>query len=176
MDLNLLEELERQHRTVEELLTDLEAAEGADAQQALVAELGSALAEHMEIEETQVYPRVAELETELGEEAEVEHRLAREGVAKLESLLGQPGFGAAVAMLRAGIEHHVEEEEETVFPMLRQAERGEQGGGGARSEGNGQEAGEQSKAELYERAKELNIEGRGSMSKEELARAVERGS
>jgi iron-sulfur cluster repair protein YtfE (RIC family) len=175
MDLNLLEELERQHRMVEELLTDLEAAEEADAQQTLIAELGSALAEHMEIEETQVYPRLAELEAELGEEAEVEHRLAREGLAKLESLVGQPGFGAAVAMLRAGIEHHVEDEEETAFPMLRQAEGGEQGGDGARSAGNG-DAGEQSKAELYERAKELNIEGRGSMSKEELARAVERGS
>jgi hemerythrin-like domain-containing protein len=49
----------------------------------------------------------------------VEHRLAREGLAELRRLVDEPGFGAAVAMLTAGIKHHVKEEEQEVFPELK---------------------------------------------------------
>ena len=53
------------------------------------------------------------------EEAEVEHRLAREGLDKLNSLVDVPGFGAAVEMLKGGIMHHVEEEENELLPELK---------------------------------------------------------
>ena len=65
-----------------------------------------------------IVERVIDHETE--EEAETEHDLARDGIAKLRELSAAPGFGAAVDMLAAGIKHHVEEEEQEVFPELRQ--------------------------------------------------------
>lgn len=40
----------------------------------------------------------------------------------------------------------------------------------------GSDAGGPSKQELYDRAKELDVEGRSKMSKDELERAVQRGS
>jgi hypothetical protein len=81
-------------------------------------------------------------------------------MTKLQELIGQPGFGAAVAMLQAGISHHVEEEEDEVFPKLRQA--------------LGFPSTDTSKRELYEQAKAAGIEGRSSMTKDELAAALQR--
>ena len=159
MDAELLSRLESQHREAEELIAQLEEATEAAEQEPLVERLVTALHEHMQIEEQQVYPQLAQIEGELAQEAEVEHGLAREGLSKLRAMIGQPGFGAAVAMVKGGISHHVEDEENEAFPKLRQAL------GVA-------DTGSQTKEELYEQAKEAGIEGRSTMSKDELARAV----
>ena len=53
------------------------------------------------------------------QEAENEHSLTRDGLSSLEGLVDEPGLGAAVAMLTAGIKHHVKEEETEVFPKLK---------------------------------------------------------
>lgn len=167
MDANLLDELERQHRMVDELLEQLADTEEPEAQQALLGELRAALEEHIEIEEQRVYPELAKLDGEMAEEATSEHQLAREGLAKAEAMVGQPGFGAAVEMLQAGIEHHVNEEETEAFPRLRAVV----GGGNGRRPAS-PSAAEASRDELYEKAKKLDIAGRSSMSKEELAEAI----
>ena len=80
-------------------------------------------------------------------------------MAKLHELVGQPGFGAAVAMLKAGIAHHVEEEETEVFPKLREA--------------LGYPAADATKRDLYKQAQAAGIEGRSTMTKDELADAVQ---
>lgn len=159
MDIELLDQLEHEHRDVEKLLADLQDASDATTQRPLVEELVATLAAHMEVEETEVYPKLAELDGEAAKEADIEHELAREGVTKLLQLIGAPGFGAAVDMVRAGIAHHVEEEEREAFPRLRDA-----AGGGVT---------DSSKADLYEAAKRAGVPGRSTMSKEELAQAVE---
>ena len=171
MDAALLEQLESEHREVEQLFAKLEKAEGESEQRQLVTQLANSLSKHMEVEETQVYPELANLDGEMEQEAETEHGLGREGLAKLEELIGQPGFGAAVAMLQAGIEHHVEEEETQVFPKLRK----ELGLGGKNRSRSKSSSGsdETTKEELYEKAKQKGIEGRSSMSKEELEKALE---
>jgi len=104
---------------VETLFARIGAAEGDERAQ-LVQELVSALRVHMELEETHVYPLLQqEVDVELAEEAEVEHQLARDGVAQLEELTPEePGFDAALVMVISGIEHHVMEEENEVFPRL----------------------------------------------------------
>ena len=85
-----------------------------------VKELVGALTLHMEIEESRVYPLVAQLVgREEQQEAEIEHGLARDGLVKLQELVDEPGFGAGVAMLTAGIRHHVKEEEQGIFPELK---------------------------------------------------------
>jgi hemerythrin-like domain-containing protein len=74
----------------------------------------------MAIEERLVYPVVVEI---LGQkpatEADIEHGLARDGLAKMVDLVEKPGFGASVDMVRAGIKHHVKEEETEIFPKLK---------------------------------------------------------
>ena len=79
-----------------------------------------ALRTHMELEETLVYPLIQrEVDKDMAEEAEVEHQLARDGLDQLEELSpDEPGFDGALAMVVAGIEHHVLEEETEAFPGL----------------------------------------------------------
>ncbi len=83
--------------------------------------VSSALALHMEIEENLIYPLVAErIGKDEEQEAEREHMLAREGLAKMNEFVDEGGFGAAVAIVTAGIRHHVKEEETEMFPELKQ--------------------------------------------------------
>ena len=72
---------------------------------------------HMQIEENLVYPLVAERVGEDEErEAKPSARSPRDGLAKMNELVDEGGFGAAVAMVTAGIKHHVKEEEDRTFP------------------------------------------------------------
>lgn len=167
MDVKLLDTLERQHREVEALFAKLEKAKAEDEQRTLVQKLAQSLAEHMQIEETQVYPELSRVDAEMEKEAEIEHGLARDGLSTLEGMIGQPGFGAAVAMLKAGITHHVEEEEKEAFPTLRKAM-------GAPAKGASGD--EPTRDELYQMAQEQGVEGRSHMTKAELADAVSHGS
>ena len=167
MDAALLAQLESQHRAAEALLAKLEKATEAAQQRPLVERLVAAMAEHMETEERDVYPELEKIDGELAEEANVEHGLARDGLAKLQEMIGQPGFGAAVDMVKAGIAHHVEDEEEEAFPKLRKAL------GLASSSSNARKTqSDATKAELYDEAKKAGVEGRSTMTKDELAKAV----
>ena len=74
----------------------------------------------MATEERVIYPIVGKrVGHEDQQEAESEHELVRDGISKLEQCVDQPGFAAAVAMVAAGIKHHVKEEEREVFPRLK---------------------------------------------------------
>jgi hemerythrin-like domain-containing protein len=111
--------LQADHRRVEALFARI--GSRADEERAeLVRQLASALRVHMELEETLVYPLLAaQVDKDLAEEAEVEHQLARDGLAQLQELTpDEPGFDAALVMVMAGIEHHVQEEEGEAFPGL----------------------------------------------------------
>ena len=113
--------LESDHRQVERMLEALAESEQGPEREQLVQNLTTALSLHMEFEEANLYPRVpSALDDEAAREAEIEHNLAREGVGKLSQLASEPGFGAAVAMVQGGIEHHVEDEEGEMFPALRE--------------------------------------------------------
>jgi hemerythrin-like domain-containing protein len=112
--------LKKDHREVASLLKQLDASRPGARRKTMVAKLTGDLRLHMQIEEERIYPLVAQrLKREDAEEAEIEHGLAREGLAQVNELVDQPGFGAAVAMLTAGIRHHVKEEETEMFPKLK---------------------------------------------------------
>jgi iron-sulfur cluster repair protein YtfE (RIC family) len=112
--------LKRDHREVAQMLKTLESSKPGARRRQTVEKLATALALHMEIEERDIYPVVQRVVgKEDAVEAEVEHGLAREGLADLRRLVDEPGFGAAVAMLTAGIRHHVKEEEQEMFPELK---------------------------------------------------------
>ena len=112
--------LKRDHREVAQMLKTLDSSKPGARRRQTVDKLTQALELHMEIEERDIYPVVQRVVgQEEAEEAGVEHRLAREGLSELQRLVDEPGFGAAVAMLTAGIKHHVKEEETEVFPELK---------------------------------------------------------
>ena len=196
----IIELLESDHRTVEQLLDRIEKAEG-DERKPLLEELQTSLSAHMQIEEDHLYSLVArELGDEEAREAQNEHSLARDGLTKLLELgPDDPGFGAALDMVKAGIEHHVEDEEGEVFPGLREKAGDElrslepqvlsarqqlglpTGGAGATLSGEvsgtaTSDLANATKDELYERAKQADIPGRSQMTKDELVEALEQQS
>jgi hemerythrin-like domain-containing protein len=112
--------LKKDHREVEAMLKTLAASTPGARRRSTVDKLDAALKLHMKIEEADIYPLVAKLiDEEDADEANIEHGLTRDGVVKLRELVDEPGFGAAVAMLTAGIKHHVKEEEQEMFPTLK---------------------------------------------------------
>jgi len=112
--------LKQDHKEVSAMLKTLADSRPGARRRGTVEKLTAALTLHMEFEEQSIYPLVAEeIDEESAEEATTEHELAREGLAEVNRLVDEPGFGAAVAMLTAGIRHHVKEEEGEMFPSLK---------------------------------------------------------
>jgi hemerythrin superfamily protein len=173
--------LQSDHRQVEALLKSLADSEQRAARERLVQQLTLAFDTHARFEEQAVYPHVIRvMDTATETEAEVEHALARDGLRKLAELVDAPGFGAAVEMLRAGITHHVKEEESEIFPALRS---------GLDEEVKSQLVSQlrdarlaaglpvvdpdtTTKDQLLRMAADANIDGRSSMTKEQLAQAL----
>jgi iron-sulfur cluster repair protein YtfE (RIC family) len=112
--------LEHDHRSVEKLFAEIEHADGAE-RQPMIDELATSLRSHMELEEGTVYPAMQPVTgAEAVKEGNKEHGLARKILGDLVDLSpDKPGFGAALDSLKAGISHHVDEEEHEVFPKLR---------------------------------------------------------
>src|SRR4051794_3363892 len=112
--------LEADHRQVEALFEAIDKGDG-DTRLPLIDELKTSLLAHMQLEERILYPAMAPATGEEAvEEGNKEHELARKSLADMVELgPDEPGFGAAMEATKAGIEHHVKEEEEEVFPELR---------------------------------------------------------
>ena len=112
--------LKQQHRLVEKLFAAFEAAEGDAEKHALFDEIADNLAVHTAIEEEYFYPavRARQVEEEI-EEAYDEHIDAKKIILDALSNPDAPGFDGKVAALKGAIEHHVEEEEEELFPKVR---------------------------------------------------------
>jgi hemerythrin superfamily protein len=175
--------LEADHRTVESLFDQIEKAEGEE-RSPLIDELATALRAHMELEEQVVYPAMEPVTgAESVQEGVTEHELARKALQDMLDLApDEPGFGAALDACKAGIEHHVEEEEGEIFPELRKdgqeqleamatpfmAKRMELGlpmDAAALAEAS-------TKEELLEEAKSAQVDGAASMTKTQLAEAL----
>ena len=175
--------LEHDHREAEKLFSQIDKAEGAD-RQPLIDELNAALRAHMELEETVLYPMMEPVTgAEEVQEGNTEHALARDGLdAMLELAPDEPGFGAALEAVKAGIGHHVEEEESDVFPKLRKdgakvleematpfmTKRVELG---MPVEADALSAAS-TKDELVAEAKSADVDGASSKTKDELAKAL----
>lgn len=109
--------LETQHRKVEAIFEKLEG--GRSDPTDLLEELAKNLAAHMAIEQELFYPAVKELDPEMVNESYEEHAIAE---LALKRLLGtnseHEAFAARVTALKELIEHHVEEEEQELFPKV----------------------------------------------------------
>jgi iron-sulfur cluster repair protein YtfE (RIC family) len=172
--MDVLDHLIEQHRKTEKLLKALADSEPGPKREKTLSELESAISTHMAVEERFVYPIVeAVIGAEDRKEGDTEHDLTRSGLAQMRRLVAAPGFGAAVAMVTGGIGHHVEEEEHEVFPELR-AKANDQikALGDPESLEAEVKAEADTKADLYRRAQEADIEGRSSMTREQLEQAL----
>ena len=180
--MDVLDHLTEEHRKVELLIAQLKGTDPGDQRDRLVDDLIAALSTHMAVEERFLYPIVAEVgEDEMEHEGENEHDLAREGLAKLDALRKEPGFKAALDMVEAGIGHHVKDEEEEVFPTLREKAASRIAALDpdeleAEVDDDTTDLTELSKDELYAKAQEADVPGRSSMTKDELAEAVSQAS
>jgi iron-sulfur cluster repair protein YtfE (RIC family) len=112
--------LEVDHRMAKDLIGQIKEAKG-DKRMPLVQELASALRGHMELEEKVVYPKMQSVTgAEAVTEGVAEHKLSRKALTDVLGMAPEkPGFGAALEALEAGLDHHIEEEENEVFPKLR---------------------------------------------------------
>jgi iron-sulfur cluster repair protein YtfE (RIC family) len=112
--------LERQHRKVEATFKKLEGRKG-DAP-ALLLDLANDLCAHMAIEQTIFYPAIVKVKKDLVFESYEEHAVAELALKRL--LATDPAdvtFIAKVTTLKELIEHHVEEEEQEMFPAVEKA-------------------------------------------------------
>jgi hemerythrin superfamily protein len=115
-----IELLKSQHREVEELFEKFEKASKATAKRQVAEQICDKLTVHATIEERHFYPAVKAKQTEdLLLEALEEHLAAKRVMADLLDLKpSDETFEPKVKVLQEQIEHHVEEEEEELFPKV----------------------------------------------------------
>jgi hypothetical protein len=115
--------LKADHRKVEELFADFEAAKGAEKKRRLVKEICTELTVHTLLEEEIFYPACkGSVEEDVINEAYVEHDGAKVLIAEIEAAEPKEEFyDAKVKVLSEQIEHHVEEEEKRSKGMFSQA-------------------------------------------------------
>ena len=113
--------LEQDHREVEELIAQLEEADGeenGEAYRPIFEQLQNSLKMHMRAEEEIFYPALKGAE-DMGDqvvEAVDEHAEVKALLAQLNELdPTTEEFQDALATMKAGIEHHVAEEEGEMF-------------------------------------------------------------
>ncbi|MET0496726.1 MAG: hemerythrin domain-containing protein [Steroidobacteraceae bacterium] len=121
-----IELLKADHRRVENLFADFEAAE-VDSRDAIAQSICQELTIHAQIEEEILYPEakvvLEEDDEDLVNEAQIEHASAKDLIAQIESMTTDDEmFNATVKVLSEYIKHHVKEEEEELFPMLEESD------------------------------------------------------
>ncbi|QQC67694.1 hemerythrin domain-containing protein [Paraburkholderia ginsengisoli] len=120
--------LEADHRAVEKLFKAFEKAEDddLDAKATLAQRACEELTIHAMIEEELLYPAAKEALPDSDlidvEEAYIEHFLVKTLIAKFETMkAGDKGFDATFKVMSEMVGHHVEEEEDELFPELRKS-------------------------------------------------------
>jgi hemerythrin superfamily protein len=125
--MDVLTLLKNDHRTVGSLLDQAKKRKPGDGRlEELAEEIEKALTAHAAIEEKYFYPRLRERSGESGDvvdvfEAFTEHELIKKLIALLKSGR-QPDeqFKAEVQVLAENVQHHVKEEESTIFALARE--------------------------------------------------------
>lgn len=115
--MNAIELLKLHHQQVKEALEKMSEGEIEEDELRLLAD---ELVAHMVIEEHVFYPRIQQLKKELVAESFEEHAVARFELARAMVSRGEDQK-TRLTVLKELIEHHVEEEEEEIFPKVQKA-------------------------------------------------------
>jgi len=120
-----LELLEQDHREVEGFFDEYEKLKDADEKERIALKICLALTVHTQIEEEVFYPAVREAieRAELIDEAIVEHASAKKLISEIEEMDSNDElYDAKVKVLGEQVRHHVEEEEDEMFPEIESSE------------------------------------------------------
>ena len=120
--------LKDDHKKVKKLFKEFQSIKNRDdsdeRKSELVKQICREITVHAQIEEEMFYPaaRQAIGDEDVMEEAGIEHASVKQLVSQLESMEpGDPHYDAIVKVMGEYVEHHVREEEDQMFPMLKKA-------------------------------------------------------
>lgn len=110
--------LKKDHRAVDKLFAQYEAAKGAQDKVDIVQQICQALMIHAHIEEKLFYPALrGKVKDSLLDEAFVEHDTLKDLMSKIDGRGPDDAhFDAYVTVLREYVHHHVKEEERDIMP------------------------------------------------------------
>src|SRR5688572_2627135 len=116
--------LRADHKLVNSLFEQYESAKSATKKKALVAQICMELTVHAQIEEEIFYPQVQDAlkDHELVPEAVVEHATLKDLIAQIED--AEPDsemYDARVKVLSEYVKHHVKEEQNEIFPKVKES-------------------------------------------------------
>ena len=117
-----IELLESDHREVDQLFAQIESGQGDKDE--TVRKIVKELSGHAAIEEQILYPAMRRALSDGDakvEEAIQEHQEMKEALADIESLGSSPQREGKLQKLMADVRHHVQEEENELFPEMRSA-------------------------------------------------------
>ena len=118
-DVDVFTLLKDDHRKVEQLFEQFEQT----GDYAVALQICEELTLHATVEEELVYGLYrSNVDSDSGDEARQEHQHAKDIIARIEAL-GPEGDGLAevVQELKVAVEHHVQEEENEMFPRMAEA-------------------------------------------------------
>src|SRR6202040_3498778 len=120
-DNDILATLKQEHRDVAEMLEQLVESTSAAERKSLLTSIKNALVPHLRAEEKVVYDAVLAMrgkEQQIhGEEGYMEHALGDKMLLQLGKMSNpmSPEFSAGAKVLKELVEHHVEEEEKSIW-------------------------------------------------------------
>ena len=115
------------HAKVKKMFKEFEKLSKKDdeeGKQELATQICQELMVHAQLEEEIFYPAAREAieDEELMNEAVVEHNSAKELIAQIQSMgASDPMFDATVKVLGEYVSHHIEEEQNEIFPKVEKA-------------------------------------------------------
>lgn len=115
------------HAKVKKMFKEFEKLSKKDdeeGKQELATQICQELTVHAQLEEEIFYPAAREAieDEELMNEAMVEHNSAKELIAQIQSMgASDPMFDATVKVLGEYVNHHIEEEQNEIFPKVEKA-------------------------------------------------------
>lgn len=121
-ELDAIELLTAQHREVDALFLEFEAAgeKAFRTKEGIYEKIAEKLRLHTELEEKYFYPAAQRVDKDLIGEAQEEHAVVKELLAKIDELAAEDTtFQSKVVVLRENVQHHVREEESELFPKCK---------------------------------------------------------
>jgi hemerythrin superfamily protein len=119
--ISALDLLEEDHTQVESLFEEFEQLDNVEEKKELALKICLSLRVHAQIEEEIFYPAVRDAieNTDRIDEAIVEHAAAKQLITEIEGMdAGDELYDAKVTVLNEQVLHHIEEEEDELFPEV----------------------------------------------------------